>query len=163
MKIVSWNILAQEWIDQKDYPMIPSSILFNRSARFKNIYRILSELEPDVILLQEVMNQEYQKVLKLFGAAFHISQINVIWGTSGNVSLFSKKLFKNVKNIEYPFGTVSSCDDFTFINVHLEEESVEKRCVQMKEVISKNPNIIGGDFNHQYKKVPLFTRFLDSK
>ena len=103
------------------------------------------------------MNQEYQKIIKLFGKDFHVTKINVIWGTSGNVSLFSKKLFKHVKNIEYPFGTLSICDDsVTFINVHLEEESVEKRGGQMKEVISKNPNVIGGDFNHQYRRGTSF-------
>jgi len=51
MKIISWNILADEFIDS-DYSMIPSELLDDvlRYEKIKN--RII---DADVILLQEVM------------------------------------------------------------------------------------------------------------
>ena len=41
MKIVSWNILANEFIKKVDYPMIKTKILFNRKGRLTQITNIL--------------------------------------------------------------------------------------------------------------------------
>ena len=37
VKVISWNILASEWITKKDYPNINKSDLFNTKKRIKKI------------------------------------------------------------------------------------------------------------------------------
>lgn len=37
MKVVSWNILANEFIKKADYPMIKAKMLFNRKGRLTQI------------------------------------------------------------------------------------------------------------------------------
>lgn len=161
MKVLSWNILAEEWIDKADYKDIDEAILFDRDARFKNICKIINDINPDVLLLQEVMMLEYEKLVKLLGLTFHISEINPIWGAeSGNISLFRKSMFTNdIRHVMYSFGTISYCNICSFINVHLDDESIHKRRNQMNEIKLLTPMrkcVIGGDFNHQYRKDGLF-------
>ena len=62
MKIMSWNILAAEWIKKSYYPTIDKKILFNRRARFTRILKTIKEENADIILLQEVMQLEYNSL-----------------------------------------------------------------------------------------------------
>ena len=55
MKILTWNILASEWIKQSYYPKVDKSVVFNRKSRFAQICKILNEYDADIIMLQEVM------------------------------------------------------------------------------------------------------------
>jgi len=148
MKILTWNILANEWINNK-------TLIHDRSKRFKNIFKIITELDPDVIFLQEVMKVEHNKLVKLLGSSFYISDIVSIWGSeSGNVSIFRKSMFKKIIHIPLKFGLYSVCDDYNFFNVHLDDISIKKRYSQMYEINTLTLNtikcVIGGDFNHQY-------------
>jgi endonuclease/exonuclease/phosphatase family metal-dependent hydrolase len=170
MKIVTWNILANEWIDKKNYKNITSNVLFDRSTRFKNIFKIISNLDPDVIFLQEVMKLEHNKLIKLLGSTFHISKIIKVWGDeseSGNVSLFRKSMFKKVFHVPLTFGLYSFCDGYNFFNVHLDDVSIKKRYKQMGELntltLNKSKCIIGGDFNHQYSTKSPFYKLKDFK
>jgi endonuclease/exonuclease/phosphatase family metal-dependent hydrolase len=162
MKIVTWNILANEWIDKKYYKNINSDILFDRLTRFKNIFKIISKLDADVILLQEVMKLEYNKLVDLLGSNFYISKIIKIWGgESGSVSLFKKSMFTNIVHFPLKFGLYSICDGYNFFNIHLDDISIKKRYDQMYELnmltINKSKCIIGGDFNHKYSaKSPFY-------
>ena len=72
MKIISWNILANEFITQSDYPMIKSKILFNRNERLKNIMKMLLKVNSDVMLLQEVMEKEFKALMRLFALKYTI-------------------------------------------------------------------------------------------
>jgi len=76
MKVLSWNILAHEWIDPADYPGIDADILLNRAERFKTIRKHITAIDPDVMLLQEVMQNEYRKLARRFGGEYHISKLH---------------------------------------------------------------------------------------
>ena len=93
--VLTWNILASEWIESSDYP-IDEKILFNRTSRFRAILRHLSEFNADVMLLQEVMPKEYFKLLISFKNTHYVSPLSrVVWpenGVSGNV-IFLRKVF----------------------------------------------------------------------
>ena len=72
MKIISWNILANEFIKKADYPMIKGKMLFNRKGRLTQITSILQNVNADVMLLQEVMEDQfntnlYRDVSDLYG------------------------------------------------------------------------------------------------
>ena len=53
MKVLSWNILANEYIQKKYYPTVQEELLV-RTERFKTIITKLLEINADIILLQEV-------------------------------------------------------------------------------------------------------------
>jgi endonuclease/exonuclease/phosphatase family metal-dependent hydrolase len=162
MIILSWNILASEYIEKQYYKNINNTILFNN--RSNKIYDILLLVNADVILLQEVMPEEYRKILKIF-SDYHISPLNSLtWygikGESGNVSLFKKSMFKRVKHNLLDFGIYSKCiyknKLIHIINLHLDDESKRKRYEQINSlhpiILKEKICIIGGDFNHSYKK-----------
>ena len=46
MKVLSWNILAHEFIKKSYYPMINPKILFNRKGRLTQITNLLKMLMP---------------------------------------------------------------------------------------------------------------------
>ena len=98
MKVLSWNILANEFIAQKYYTMIPSEILFNRQQRQDNILATLLAIDADIMLLQEVMQSEYNLLTTHYDKTHHIIRGKYItWqnkrGYSGNVTLLRKQMF----------------------------------------------------------------------
>jgi mRNA deadenylase 3'-5' endonuclease subunit Ccr4 len=87
MKILSWNILADEFIKKRYYPMIPSEVLLNRKQRQIQIISTLVHADMDVMLLQEVdtLWREYLElhILEL-GYAVHFgdswsSGLAILW------------------------------------------------------------------------------------
>ena len=63
MKIMTWNILANEFIKKSYYPMISKKHLFNRENRKTQIITILTTVDTDIMLLQEVMQSEYNLLI----------------------------------------------------------------------------------------------------
>ena len=59
VKVLSWNILAVEFVKKSYYPMLDINSTTNRNARIKKIVKRLLEENADIILLQEVMNNEF--------------------------------------------------------------------------------------------------------
>lgn len=103
MKIISWNILANEFIKKADYPMIKGKILFNRKRRLMQIIAILTNANADVMLLQEVMQAEYNSLSETFEKEYYIIKGNTInWynnkSYSGNVSFLRKSVFSLLAN-----------------------------------------------------------------
>lgn len=103
MKVVSWNILANEFIKKADYPMIKGKMLFNRKGRLTQITRILKNVNADVMLLQEVMQAEYNSLLETFEKEYYIIKGNNInWynkkSYSGNVTFLRKNVFSLSEN-----------------------------------------------------------------
>lgn len=99
MKILSWNILANEWITKKNYKETEARDLFNRRERFKHISIIIENNNPDIILLQEVMKHEYESLIKWLTHDFYISPLYPTnwegeYGESGTLSLFKKIIYK---------------------------------------------------------------------
>ena len=164
MKIISWNILANEFITQSDYPMIKSKILFNRNERLKNIIKMLLKVNADVMLLQEVMEKEFKALMRLFALNYTIVRgKNINWynkpSASCNVTLLRKTQFKVLQVYDLEFGVyltaLSNANEvIEIINVHLNDESHLDRISQIKsieEVLYKsNKVILGGDFNQVY-------------
>ena len=70
MRIISWNILSNEFIRKKDYPMINSKILFNRQQRLENIMRILINLNGDIILLHYLWWWIHFKIFTIYNISF---------------------------------------------------------------------------------------------
>jgi hypothetical protein len=176
LKIITWNILASEWIDNDTYNMINKKILYNNKERIQKIITYILKSDADIILLQEVMPFEYNNIISAFDKKYNISmlqQINwdIIKNNSGNVSLFKKVIFHK-NNLEYhilDFGIYTKCKYkkkvCAFFNIHLDDCSINLRYKQIKSltpIIQLIPNcIIGGDFNHQYKKNTKFYKIPD--
>jgi hypothetical protein len=176
MKIISWNILANEFITQSDYPMIKRKILFNRNERLKNIMQMLLKVNADIMLLQEVMEKEFKALMRLFASKYTIVRgKNINWynkpSASCNVTLLRKTQFKVLTAYDLEFGVylranevganevganeVGANEVIEIINIHLNDESHLDRISQIKsieEVLYKsNKVILGGDFNQVYK------------
>ena len=95
MKILSWNILAEEYIKKIYYKEIPKNILFNRNNRIKSIISVITKFNCDIITLQEVMLKEFNELKKIFSIEYNIIKgKNINWngckGYSGNVTFIKK-------------------------------------------------------------------------
>jgi endonuclease/exonuclease/phosphatase family metal-dependent hydrolase len=167
MKIISWNILANEFINKRYYPMIPANILLNRANRQNQIIITLRENDADIMLLQEVMQAEYNLLVHYFGKSHHLLRGKYItWQNkrsySGNVTLLRKTFFNaaSIFMVNLDFGLAVQCatksgSPLLILNIHLDDISHTKRMIQMTELelsLFSQPNVIlGGDFNEHYK------------
>ena len=180
MKIVSWNILAAEWIKKSYYPNVKEKVLFDRKNRLKIIMERIINEDPDILLLQEVMKLEYKTFIKHFHDKFHISILSPIdWSNdaskepkksdnitseSGNVTLLKKSVFKSKKDIfeqslEMNFGIYTTAlyasKRIHIFNIHLNDlhgQTRNKQINMLRPFIEKQHYcIIGGDFNQEYR------------
>jgi endonuclease/exonuclease/phosphatase family metal-dependent hydrolase len=161
LKILSWNILASEWIEPLYFPTVRRDILYNRTKRFKRILKILKKNNPDIILLQEVMNLEHEYLIKHFYKKYDISFVNPIkWSygkksESGNVTLLRKNKIKDIVHTPLSFGIRTECSynaaPLDILNIHLDDVSSKKRVSQVKTLKPLKKNcIVAGDFNQHY-------------
>ena len=168
MKVLSWNILAQEWIKKSHYKGLDEKILFNRKKRFSTIKKHILEEKPDIILLQEVMPYEYKHLVKLLKETHHASPLlpiswNGVYGQSGNATFIGRNLLKTKslacdimhKNInDFCLYTIIN-KDFAIFNIHLDDISHQTRLKQIKELTLyerlHKQTIIGGDFNQDFR------------
>jgi endonuclease/exonuclease/phosphatase family metal-dependent hydrolase len=169
MKILTWNILASEWVKKSDYPSVKRSVLFDRKGRFNRICALIREADPDIILLQEVMQKEYSKLVAEFEETYLISGLKkMVWynttsAESGNVTLLRRSRFSSDKlnHIPQEYGLYTQCEYMNkscdIFNIHLDDQSNTKRHTQWAHLqsimrSSSRANIIAGDFNHPYRK-----------
>ncbi len=143
--------------------MIPPEVLFARATRKKNIIDHLTQMDTDIMLLQEVMQSEYTALTQAFQKTHRLIRgKNIKWqdkqSASGNVILLRNTLFKVVASLPFEFGigvqcTYQNAPLFVF-NVHLDDLSHQTRMKQLAElrpIIEANPKIIvGGDFNESF-------------
>ena len=188
MKILSWNILAHEFIEPKYYPMVNSTLLTERQQRIVNILNKLIEYNADIVLLQEVMNREYKLIEKIFSKKYFISKLYpILWGPddddansnanlseSGNLTLVKKKITSTIKfskfSKEMPFVVarfIYKKKELLITNVHLDAVIQRNRLRQIKEIV-KNISaykyvIIGGDFNEEYSHSNKLYSYMKSK
>ena len=120
MKVLSWNILAQEWIKKSYYKGVDEKILFNRKKRFSTIKKHILEEKADIILLQEVMPYEYKHLVKLLKETHHASPLlpiswNGVYGQSGNVTFIGRNSSSVITEIShsYTLGTLTDWTRFT--------------------------------------------------
>jgi len=171
MNILSWNILAQEFIKTHYYPMIPARLL-NQKRRQKQIMRVLQRLNPDIMLLQEVMENDYLLLLHLFRDTHYVLRgTNIKWqnkeSQSANVILCNKTLFSLPELILFDFGVGAKCGyrrgqrgqrgrrgNLLILNIHLDDASLVKRQQQLKTLRpllqEHEAVIVGGDFNDSH-------------
>lgn len=157
VKVVSWNILASEWITKNNYPDINKTILFNHKQRIKTIIHKLKNYNSDIILLQEVMPDEYKVIQKHFKDEYNITPIKPIkWSykntntnknESGNVILMRKTNYNNIKIYDMDFCefcdfcSIAQCNHIetnkliTIYNIHLDDMSSTKRNNQIKKLL----------------------------
>ena len=142
MKVLTWNILAAEWVKKSYYPGVDTSVIFDNKARFARIGKILKEIDADIIMLQEVMPQEYLNLVLLFGKKYFISELKtMVWGynknsESGNVTFLKRSLFPKNTISHYPleYGVYTQCiyknRPCDIFNIHLDDQSPQKRYKQ---------------------------------
>lgn len=147
MKIVSWNILANEFIKKADYPMIKSKILFNRKGRLTQITSILKNVNADIMLLQEVMQAEYKSLSEIFDKEYYIIKgKNINWynnkSYSGNVTFLQKNVFSLSSNNEkamikdLEFGLYVKC---YFLDKKQTKNVPENVCENICDLTSRPP------------------------
>lgn len=170
LTVLSWNILAHEWITSLYHKMIQPHLL-DRKTRLRVILKNLLNYDSDIVLLQEVMINEYNAIKRLIGHIYHISPLNpIIWQyqpslnksvpESGNVTLLKKSIFssKNIKHHKMSFGIRTRCiynrANLSIFNIHLDDLSTVKRYNQLSSLTDSftKYTIIAGDFNQVYKK-----------
>lgn len=167
MKVLTWNILASEWIDDETYKDVNKTIRHNSNQRFCRIMEYILHINPDIILLQEVMNTEYNNLIANLSSEYIISSLvifdwNDIKSNSGNVSLFKRTEFSDKYMNHYPFdyGIQTNCvyknQHCKIFNIHLNDVSIRRRHQQMNAImpllLDTKLCIVGGDFNHQYRQ-----------
>ena len=177
MKILTWNILAAEWIKKSYYPNVKEKVLFDRKSRLKRIMERIVEENPDILLLQEVMALEYKTLTAKLQDNYYISLLSPVnWAKkasiaveeitseSGNVTFLKKSVFSPKKDIHHAtlpmdFGVYSTAvyknKRIHIFNIHLNDLSSQKRHKQMNIIrpflASQKCCIIAGDFNQEYK------------
>jgi endonuclease/exonuclease/phosphatase family metal-dependent hydrolase len=164
MKILSWNILANEFIKKRYYPMVPPEIVLNRKQRQIQILYTIKQMDMDVMLLQEVMQSEYNALTRSFQKTHYLLRgQNIKWqenkSYSGNVILLRKTLFAKPTIILLAFGVGVQCTyknrPLFIFNIHLDDVSHPERIKQVSEIIpyfnASEQVIVGGDFNENYQ------------
>ena len=182
MKIVSWNILADEFINVADYPGVPVNLLKNREQRLKSIKKVIAiyAADADLLLLQEVMPEEADAISRLLRAT-HTPFVGppIVWdgdntSVSRNVTLVKDGFFTSTPDCVAVDGAwIITGDDIAIANVHLNAEepcqgdhasdAVQYRTKQIEKILMKlsvyRRAIIGGDFNQHYDDdCPLYKK-----
>jgi endonuclease/exonuclease/phosphatase family metal-dependent hydrolase len=170
MKILSWNILANEFIKKADYPMIKGKMLFNRKGRLTQITSILQNVNADVMLLQEVMQAEYNSLSETFEKEYYVIKgKNINWynkkSYSGNVTFLRKNVFSLLANNEMikdlEFGLYVKCyfldKERENVTGNVAENVCENICsVHASVVAQKDVNkIVGIKQNSTKKLMPI--------
>lgn len=179
---MTWNILAQVFLDGNDYNMGNSKLLKTKTRREKIMKNIMS-YNADIVMLQEVTIQEYNifkrhlKQYKILPLAAHKkkwahdTEGNKIM-ENGNCILLKKGLFQDIiptklqLNEDGVMASICHCNlvedpskSLVIISMHLDDLKRSIRNVQLKKILSKLKEttvetiIIGGDFNEKVSYV----------
>jgi endonuclease/exonuclease/phosphatase family metal-dependent hydrolase len=157
MKVLTWNILASEWIKKSYYPTVKDHTIFQRKNRIEIIHDKLKTESADIIFLQEVMPLEYKELYKVFHREYQFSRLMPIqWykktSQSGNLTLVKKNLFTTWKESPFDHGLYVQVDNLHLLNVHLDDISYDKRKRQLRQLpLDHKYVILAGDFNQPYK------------
>ena len=172
MRVLTWNILASEWVNPIDYPDVESTLL-NATRRSNCIISHLKHYSLhsafDIIALQEVMPAMHARLVKTFKDNYYVTPIKRIgWGRqrkagkSGNVIML--RLLPNdnanrnrIKTLEYLGEDFAQCcvidDHFLVCNVHLDADATLRRqqMGKLADIVHGYPQaIVLGDFNEDY-------------
>lgn len=159
LKILSWNILSNEWIQSEYYKNIDINLLFSPN-RYLKIIDYINIQNPDIILLQEVDTHLFNIINHKFKYKYNIFQSNpIIWDklflhkSTYNIILTNKShlyLNKSFSIHKSNYSLILYNNKITIINVHLHDSSLFKRREEINNIKTYFNNsfiIIGGDFN----------------
>jgi endonuclease/exonuclease/phosphatase family metal-dependent hydrolase len=181
MKIITWNILAGEFVKKSYYKNFNFELVTNRNKRINKIIENINMINPDLILLQEVMYAEYEYLKKKYNSQYKFTNLcRINWdyskkSESGNIIIYRKKIFKvkmfetNIiydtkvfgQNIVLTYKTNKNRKkpvDIQIINIHLDDIYSQKRNAQINiirkliEEYNLEYCIVGGDFNQEFNK-----------
>lgn len=173
IKVISWNILAIEFVKKSHYPHIYIDSIKDRKNRIKKITFKLLEEDADIILLQEVMSLEYNYIKKYFKNYIFSDLYKCDWkdykkSESGNIILFKKTSFSQkfvnqeliynnrVFGLYINLNIKGSKESLKVFNVHLDDSFFQTRNAQIKTIRNLLNDtkycILGGDFNQVYNK-----------
>jgi len=168
MKILTWNILASEWIKKSYYPTVRDQTLFNPDNRIHIIIDKLSKESADIVFLQVVMPMEYKVLYQKFNRTYRLSRLTPIqWSKtqstksesqSGNVTLVKKRIFDTWSESSFDHGIYVRIDQLHLFNIHLDDTSHYKRKKQLDQILlhDKKYVVLAGDFNQPYKDTHLY-------
>ena len=146
LKILTWNILSLEFIKDIYYPDINKNSLYNKN-RIKIIIKKLKNYNADIILLQEVMENEYLQLLNIFKNNYYIIKgEKLYWNNkesfSFNITLLNKKKIEyNNEIINLDFGFIINIKhNYNYIyiiaNIHLNNYNYNIRLNQINSLLN---------------------------
>jgi len=173
LNILSWNILADEYVEKKYYKMVQDKLM-DRKLRIKIICKKIKETKYDIICLQEVMIKEYNILIKKFSKKYNISRLTHIkWqhieGESGNLIMIRLKKFNNIK-----FFSQKSIENILYSKIYYNDTKIiivddisknkrENNVINIIKKIEKYKNvIICGDFNINYHHKGIYKLLEDN-
>jgi endonuclease/exonuclease/phosphatase family metal-dependent hydrolase len=175
LKIVSFNVLAQAWIDDRLRAEALDSRHLHRGYRIKRQIEILQTSLPDIVLLQEVtpiVIQKYKEMLPEYHVPSCFSRMH--WQPArpsdpinGNAVIWRKGLFAgkakcDIIELDKKLGNYAAMvtgvlaktnQSIRIISVHLEWGNIDAASKQFRNIFERGyirnhkRVIIGGDFN----------------
>lgn len=162
-KILSYNILAQRYIQEDNYEYIENKTILIWPYRLNLIRSKIKDSNPDIFCLQEVelkfIEEDFIGFFAEYESLAHIinkKRKNEI----GNAIFWKRGLFQKNNSISCCYGlfvnlfSVSTQTDFWLGNIHLKAgrtSCINERVFQMKSCVKKIPKnsygIVCGDFN----------------
>jgi endonuclease/exonuclease/phosphatase family metal-dependent hydrolase len=172
---MTWNILADIWLDPKDYKDVPPKFLDSK-FRLKQIKKMIASIKPDVLLLQEVQENVRTELHHWCNKAYSVLPLQAnatyLWRhdlapnkrliPTGNVIIIRRKIFQRVSSASLLLskdGDMAALVRFVYknhvfiiANVHLDprketHDNEMKTLVKFMDKFMPFTVIIAGDFN----------------
>lgn len=174
--IHTWNILADIWLDEREYKPVPLNFL-DINTRYLKIRDIIDAIDSDVVLLQEVTESVYTQLRSDYELLYLVEftphlpnhwldQIakHKQFEPNGNVIMLKHEIY----DVAYPQSIllskngnvagiveyINDGDRFLICNIHLDDSDSEMQVKQSKTLLrylsklkKTHKIIIGGDFN----------------
>jgi endonuclease/exonuclease/phosphatase family metal-dependent hydrolase len=184
LSILSFNVLAQAWIDAELRKNALGKRHLTKSYRFAKQVQVLENFDADVVLLQEVTPE----ALEYFESELpqyrnRVCYASVIWRPyradapeSGNAVLWKERVFSQAEcaNIDLNAygnraamvtGTLEDGACVRIVGVHLEYGDIQRAAEQFQSLFTQRlvqnraHVIIGGDFNMGEPEFPIREKF----
>ena len=183
MKIISFNILSEQYIDKSsyvnEYKGIPPEYI-NRNYRIKQIIKVLKKYKADLMLLQEVDIDIRKILIKEFPMYKVCPLVLYIPGDDkkvGEVIIIKKKIVTNIKHTQrifkstkvgystvtckIPATVTTDKSKLLIINIHLNSNKRHtyrlQETTELVKFIQSRPAdekiIMGGDFNTDFEDI----------
>ena len=154
MRVISYNILAQRYV--RDYPAVTNPEILLWDYRLALILKSIVAENPDIILLQEVELETFEKdfasSLAEYSVCRHIVNKNRK-NPIGNVILWRNHLVPQ-SQMTTSCSVIVEFETFWVVNVHLKAQILRgeaQRQTQIRSVLKKldhqKAGFIAGDFN----------------